>query len=772
MRKKLATAGSLLLSTILLCGCSNGAESSTTSPESSSSSSVVSDSSESTVVEETETTSRYTKSGTVSLVSDIESEIYLSSNFEYIYETDQDGTLGNNAYVFPINDAVFNYFVNSNNEVIRYGTEETNLQSLVNLYKLPDQIEQDYSLDVNLPLFIYPAGVALAGEIDSIPEETITLATIDDVTSMYHESKSGSSTSLRGFESGEYFQNTIDFTDLADLVLLLNTIDFDGFDMSTLQIDWDTLIDHLNNLDSYNDLFSFDLGIDLDENAETIALFYALLEIISAGVETDYSFNFSDFTVTLNMVLKDDALTAAEELLTDYFGDNISVHAESLSFALTFDASNITVSDLNSDFSELITSGALTILGASAEGSFLVTDLINETTIPVDMSMEVITNQNSDSTTELSYLDINLSSEGKYLYWMTLEFDDYATKTEDNQFDYISSKIDLYSPIADEFNAFYEPIEGYIHSASFEPFISKIDITEAGGTTINSYAAQYESLNEEVKYMLSDEVNASSIVAGYNEGRARLEQIPSLYTSSVTTIDDIISLLYIDEVYVNGYLNFAAALQELGASELLGELQTILESIFTALESAYESGIAYALSHTETTLAAIIQALNACISNDDLTDKLPYVLFDDYKERYKTVCLDFVAIREAYYVYFSALAEEITEEIDFESLYTLVNTDEFALLSERYNASSTVSAFSDKSEIIGSVLSDQAKTLMDSASAVYKASSTLEEFNTGIADVESDILRLDLVELYLLGTDATYSSYVTTVISSYRGMFE
>ncbi len=772
MRKKLATAGSLLLSTILLCGCSNGAESSTTSPESSSSSTVVSDSSESTVVEETETTSRYTKSGTVSLVSDIESEIYLSSNFEYIYETDQDGTLGNNAYVFPINDAVFNYFVNSNNEVIRYGTEETNLQSLVNLYKLPDQIEQDYSLDVNLPLFIYPAGVALAGEIDSIPEETITLATIDDVTSMYHESKSGSSTSLRGFESGEYFQNTIDFTDLADLVLLLNTIDFDGFDMSTLQIDWDTLIDHLNNLDSYNDLFSFDLGIDLDENAETIALFYALLQIISAGVETDYSFNFSDFTVTLNMVLKDDALTAAEELLTDYFGDNISVHAESLSFALTFDASNITVSDLNSDFSELITSGALTILGASAEGSFLVTDLINETTIPVDMSMEVITNQNSDSTTELSYLDINLSSEGKYLYWMTLEFDDYATKTEDNQFDDISSKIDLYSPIADEFNAFYEPIEGYIHSASFEPFISKIDITEAGGTTINSYAAQYESLNEEVKYMLSDEVNASSIVAGYNEGRARLEQIPSLYTSSVTTIDDIISLLYIDEVYVNGYLNFAAALQELGASELLGELQTILESIFTALESAYESGIAYALSPSETTLAAMIEALNACISNDDLTDKLPYVLFDDYKERYKTVCLDFVAIREAYYVYFSALAEEITEEIDFESLYTLVNTDEFALLRDRYNASSTVSAFSDKSEIIGSVLSDQAKTLMDSASAVYKASSTLEEFNTGIADVESDILRLDLVELYLLGTDATYSSYVTTVISSYRGMFE
>ncbi len=766
MNKKIVTFASLVLSLSFLCACSDNTSSSPDSSSYSSSTSSSTDSSSSSVEETNEGT--YSKTGTVSFVSDYESDVFMSSEFEYIYEINENDVLGNQSYIFPINNAVPNSYVNSENQTISYGTEETNLQSLANMYKLPDQVEHKYSMDVYVPSFFYPAGVALEDELSSLPEETITMTTIDGVTTMYHESVSGSETNLRGFESGEYFSNTVDFTDIAALVMFMETVDFAGFDMSTLAIDWDVLTDHLDNLESYNDLFSFDTGVDLDGSAETIDLFTAILEIISAGVDTSYDYDLTNGTIIVNMALKDEALTQMQDSLTEYFGDNIYVEAEDLSFIITFSAENLTVSDLGSDLSTLISSGSLVLLGIESDGSFLVTDLINDTTIPVDFVADVGLNPDGVTGTELSSAEIKLSSEGKYLYWIDMDFDDNATMIETNQFDDVQQKIDVYAPVAEEFNTFYQPIEGYIQSESFDPLVSKIDISEAGRTLVNSAAEAYETLSDEVKYMLSDEVNASSIVAGYNEGRARLEQIPALYTSSVATLDDILNLLYIDGVYVNQYVNFSAALTEMGETELLTELSNILESIFVALETANENGIAYALSPSEETLATFVSSLEACISNDDLTGRLPDAVYDEYKDRCNMAIANFISLREAYYVYFADLATQITADIDFETLYTLISAEAFSVLRERYTGESTVLAFASCSETIDSVLSDKARSLLSEATTAYGNSSTLDEFNTNISSVESDIARLDLIEMYLLGTDATYSSYVTTLISSYR----
>ncbi len=764
MVKKLATLTTLLLSASLLCACS---DSTSSSEEISSSHTSSSDESTSSAIQ----SRSFEKEGTISFVSDYESDIYLSSEFEYIYETDEDGTLANESYVFPINKGVSNSYVNSENEIISYGTEKTNLQSLANLYKLPDQVEHQYGMDVYVPLYMYPAGVALSDELDSLPQETITVNTIDGVTSMYHESSSGSKTNLRGYESGEYFSNTFDFTDITDLVLFLDTVNLSGFDLSTLVIDWDTLLDHLDSIDSYNDLFSFDTGLDLDGSAETIDLFATILAIISAGVETHYDYDLVNQAIIVDMVLQEDALAQTGELLSEYFGDNIYVQAESLTLSAVFSMDNFTLSDLNSDMSSLISSGALTLLGIGADGTFLVTDLINDTSIPVDFFADIDINRNGVDGAEISYLDVSLSSEDKYLYWLTMDFDDKATSVETDHFDEAEQKIETYSPIADEFNAFYEPIEGYVKSENFDPFVSKIDITRAGGTLINSYADRYSSLSEEVRYMLSDEVNASTIVAGYDEGRTRLETIPSLYTSSVASLDDIVSLLDIDGTYVNHYLNFSTALEEIGQSTLLAEMHSVLESVFVSLETAIAAGTRYSLEPDADSLSAFVTALDACISDSDFLLVLPNAVFDDYKTRYDMVLASYTSLREAYFVYFSSLADLITEDTGFETLYSYVSVAEFAMLRDRYKASSTVSAFDSKSDIVKSLLSDKADSLLDTAFAAYRESGTLDEFDTAIAPVEEDVERLDLVELYLLGTEATYSNRVTKTISNYRDAY-
>ena len=766
MDKKLATLTTLLLSAIFLCACSDSTSSSeeifssytSSSGESTSSGSVIQSGS-------------FEKDGTISFVSDYESDICLSSEFEYIYETDEDGTLANESYVFPINKGVSNSYVNCENEKISYGSEKTNLQSLANLYKLPDQVEQKYGMDIYVPLYLYPAGVALSDELDLLPQETITVNTFEGVTSMYHESSSGSQTNLRGYESGEYFSNTFDFTDITDLVLFLDTINLSGFDLSTLVIDWDTLLDHLDSIDSYNELFSFDTGVDLDGSAETIDLFATILAIISAGVETHYDYDLVNQAIIVDMVLQEYALAQTGELLSEYFGDNIYVQAESLTLTVVFSMDNFTLSDLNSDMSTLISSGALTLLGVGAEGTFIVTDLINDTSIPVDFSADVDINQDGVSGAEISYLDVNLSSDGKYLYWLTMDFDDQARSVETDHFDEAKQKIGTYAPIADEFNAFYEPIEGYVQSENFDPFVSKIDITKAGGTLINSYADRYSSLSDEVKYMLSDEVNASTIVAGYDEGRKRLETIPSLYTSSVTSLADIVTLLCIDDTYVNHYLNFSTALEEIGQSKLLAEMDSVLESVFVSLETAIAAGTQYALEPDAKSLSAFVTALDDCISDSDFLLVLPNAVFDGYKTRYDTVLVSYLSLREAYFVYFSSVADLINEDTGFETLYSYVSATEFAMLRDRYKASSTVLAFDSKSDIVKSVLSDKANSLLDTAFAAYSESGTIDEFNTAIAHVEADVERLDLVELYLLGTEATCSYPVTRMISNYRDSF-
>ena len=773
--------------------------SSSSLPESSSeetSSSSEEDSSSTSIEEESDpepevTYSNYRRNGELVVISDsgLTDPIYYGSEVEYSFIGGNDGSKGS-AYEFdmlPGSPVTFTY------DDTEYGTAYQNITSIDALYSAPATLNMFMTLfgidmSIDYPHFFDSACLDYSANAtaENVPDDTLSLSYIDGMLSFAHtnngyiqntssegtedESSSGDSEILRGFAEsylGELPSIDID-AQLDSIIDLLAEIDFSQLDAADIEIDLVSLFKSFDTL--------LPEGTDWETISSTLGIIGGVLYVLGGGlditVDSSILSNSVDVTLSLNELGIERAGTMINTLIGDLDGISIGLGDAAIGFTLynTFDKSNL--------ISDLWIKGTINIGAMGLE-------------FPIGIDLDLGFCEIEQFSNQLASLDFDFTLNGISLLYASLSLDDQISELPSDFFSDISSGLETYRTISDEAEAYWSQIKGWVSSTNYYADPSVIDITSAGGEYIHGVANEYENLSDEAKIIIGAEINADSIVAGYDEGVSYLASVITRYQAFVTDgelLPSEIKTMFTAGFnystytmnYITDYVNFEEAIAEQeGGEECVNAIHSTFDTYVSKIETALETAEAYTGSRTDDNLAAYIAAAQN-ISSDEISS-LDTVIYGEYEERYdavKDTYSDAInTAAEAYLRY--EIKNKITSSASYDTIVSLVCNETFEAVRSIYGDSNTVSYMA--TNIFGtasgttyvnrikSKCQEEADAIFEEVCGYFKSATTLTEFNTLLSEnsIEEDIATLDKVELYTLGT-TNYSAGSTSLIAYAR----
>ncbi len=784
-------------------GVSSPVESSTPSsslPEETSPSSTE-DSSSTPIEEEVEpepepepevTYSNYRRNGELIVVSDsgLTDPIYYGSEVEYSFIGGNDGSKGS-AYEFdmlPGSPVSFTY------DDTEYGTAYQNITSIGALYSAPATLNTLMTLfgadmTIDYPHFFDSARLDYSANAtaENVPDDTLSLSYIDGMLSFAHtsngyiqndssegtedeNSSSGDSEILRGFAEsylGELPSIDID-AELDSIIDQLAELDFSQLDAADIEIDLVSLFK------SYDTLLPE--GTDWATVSSILGTIGGVLYVLGGGlditVDSSILSNSVDVTLSLNELGIERANTMINTLVGDLDGIAIGLGDAAIGFTLynTFDKSNL--------ISDLWIKGTIDIVAMGFE-------------FPIGIDLDLGFCEIEQFSNQLASLDLDLTINGISLIYASLSLDDRISELPSDFFSDISSDLETYRTINNEAEAYWSRIKGWVSSTNYYADPSVIDITSAGGEYIRGVANEYENLSDEAKIIIGSEIDADSIVAGYDEGVSYLANVVTLYQAFVADgelLPSEINTMFMTSFnyttysmnYITDYVNFEEAIAEQeGGEDCVNAIHSTFDTFVSNVETALATAEAYTGSRSDEDLAAYIAAAQD-ISSGELSS-LDTIIYGEYKERYDAVKDSYSNVintaAEAYLRY--QIKNNITATASYDTLVSLVCNETFEAIRSIYGDSNTVSYMAMNIFGTGSATTyvnriknkcqAEADEIFEEVCGCFKSATTLAEFNDSLSEnsIEEEIATLDKLELYTLGT-TNYSAGSTSLIAYAR----
>ncbi len=820
MKKKLSLAVFASLMLVSLASCSDGTSTSTESSSaessaseaasSSSSSSEVSSSEETEAEPEPEpeviTYSNYQRNGEITLSSDLLSICY-GSDFTLAFNGGSDGSVSDDLSLDILPSSVVDDVDEEGNAL--YGFYD-NISSLNAVYSIPSTwfpvltlLGMDMS-GVDYPHFMDSARLALDdynAKSTSLPDETLSLDYIDGTVSYSHynngeidissseetaaddESSSETSQILRGFAEsyvGEIDMPTFDYSEEVSGILealdsfnfsALDEIDFSNLDLSEYEIDWSDL---LLQIDEYVDSGE----IDMDSLTSILGTLGGALWVLGEGLDIDISTNSLDYSTDVSFTLNDLGIERASYMLGYLVGDTVPLNITEAAFGFNI-------------YNTAEESNLISNIWLDAGIGFEVSGLSFELIVDLDVDLCEI----EQFSSQLSGLDLYLELSETPIIDLSISLDDEITEISDSYFTERSADLAENRIINDEAEAYWSQIKGWVSSDNYYADPSTIDVTAAGGEYISGVAAKYADLSDAAKIILGDEIDADTIVSGYNTGLGYIQSAVSNYSTYLSLSGgETLSATYLQYLlmaginystytmdYVNSYKNWDEAMKEQeGGADVLTGINSALDSIIASVENAATAAETYAADKTDDTLAAFIEAGSAIASSDDLST-ISTFLYGDYETRYNAIIDTYEdSIATASKAYLKTVKDNyLKSSSTYANMVTGICNDTFAGVRSIYGASNTVaymatasngtSASTTYTKRVQNKCSSQASTDYNKIAAAFKSATTLSEFNTALSDasLEEDLANIDTLELYILGTN-TYTVASSALISYAR----